>query len=181
MTADERREARYREELGRLSEDDVELRDCISAEHLKRQIEWSRETFGPGKRTYGVIRHILKELKEIEDVPDDADEWIDVVILALDGAWRNSGKSAGEIIDAYHRKMDKNYRRKWPDWRDLPEDQAIEHDRTFIPPFPEPEFSREKPVISEGIPTVGGKQVKVPFVCGSHGVSRCPLCLARGL
>ena len=57
-------------------------------EHLRRQKDFSLRTFGPGARTKGVIDHIRKELAEIEAAPDDITEWVDVIILALDGAWR---------------------------------------------------------------------------------------------
>ena len=58
---------------------------------IKRQWLWSRDTFGNGRRTGGVIQHIRKELNEIEQKPDDLEEWVDVIILALDGFWRHGG------------------------------------------------------------------------------------------
>lgn len=100
--------------------------DLIS--HLHRQIAWSHKTFGPGNRTAGVIDHIRKELKEIEE-NDDLEEWIDVAILAFDGAWR-SGFSAESIIAALRSKQLKNEKRTWPDWRTAPLDKAIEHERS---------------------------------------------------
>ena len=100
----------------------------LNEEHLERQIEWSRATFGPGKRTKGVIAHIRKETKEVEDKPEDVSEWIDIMVLAFDGAWRNTGLEPWQILQAYHEKMEKNYSREWPDWRGRSEDEAIEHD-----------------------------------------------------
>jgi hypothetical protein len=97
--------------------------------HLARQREWSGNTFGPGPRTEGVIDHIRKELREIEADPSDITEWIDVVILALDGAWR-AGFQPQEIIDAMVAKQTRNEGRNWPDWRTMPADKAIEHDRS---------------------------------------------------
>lgn len=102
---------------------------AIDAAHLDRQREWSERTFGPGPRTGGVIDHIRKELVEIEADPLDLGEWVDVVILALDGAWR-SGHEPQEIIDAIKAKQTKNEGRTWPDWRNASQDVAIEHDRT---------------------------------------------------
>lgn len=96
--------------------------------HLLRQRVWSLRTFGPGKRTAGIIDHIRKELVEIEAEPCDLREWIDVVILALDGAWR-SGHSPEEIARALEAKQSTNERRKWPDWRKQSLDKAIEHVR----------------------------------------------------
>lgn len=98
------------------------------SEHIERQIAWSQRTFGPGARMVGIIRHIDKELREIEAKPDDIEEWIDVVILALDGAWR-SGASADMIVEALQAKQLKNELRNWPDWREIAQDVAIEHVR----------------------------------------------------
>jgi len=97
--------------------------------HLERQRVFSLKTFGPYTRSAGVIDHIRKELLEIEADPSDLSEWIDVVILALDGALR-AGYDPGEIVSALVAKQAKNEARKWPDWRTLPSDKAIEHDRS---------------------------------------------------
>lgn len=102
---------------------------AIDAAHLAHQREWSRETFGPGPRTLGVIDHIRKELVEIEADPADLGEWVDVIILSFDGAWR-AGWEPQEIIDAVKGKQARNEARTWPDWRAMSEDHAIEHDRT---------------------------------------------------
>ena len=96
--------------------------------HLQRQREWSERTFGPGSRTFGVLDHIRKELREIEAKPHDLSEWIDVAILALDGAWR-AGYTADDIIAALVKKQTKNEARTWPDWRTAAPDKAIEHER----------------------------------------------------
>lgn len=101
----------------------------IDAAHLARQRDFSHHTFGPGRRTKGVVAHIRKELQEIEDDPTDITEWVDVVILALDGAWR-AGWEPQQIIDAIKAKQARNEARTWPDWRTASEDQPIEHDRT---------------------------------------------------
>lgn len=95
--------------------------------HLERQRQFSERTFGPSARTKGVADHIRKELAEVEATPDIA-EWIDVVILALDGAWR-SGATPDQIIAALAAKQAKNEARQWPDWRTMSEDKAIEHVR----------------------------------------------------
>jgi Protein of unknown function (DUF550) len=112
--------------------------------HLARQRSWSELTFGPGARTKGVVDHIRKELTEIEADPTDLTEWIDVVILALDGAWR-AGGSPEQIISTMVAKQTKNEGRAWPDWRTADPDKAIEHDRakdtaptTRSAPEPEP-------------------------------------------
>lgn len=101
---------------------------AIDGDHLGHQREWSRQTFGPGARTAGVLDHIRKELKEIEDNPTDVKEWVDVIILAFDGAWR-AGWEPDEIIRAIQAKQRENEARSWPDWRTMSEDVAIEHVR----------------------------------------------------
>ncbi|OPL30756.1 hypothetical protein B5L72_09735 [Pseudomonas aeruginosa] len=101
-------------------------------QHLHRQRRFSERTFGPGSRAAGVVDHIRKELREIEEAPGDLAEWIDVVILALDGAWR-TGATPAQIIDALVAKQTKNEARTWPDWRTAPADRAIEHDRADEP------------------------------------------------
>ena len=102
--------------------------------HLQRQREWSERTFGPGHRTKGVIDHIRKELVEIEQAPLDLTEWIDVVILALDGAWR-AGHSPSDIVQALAAKQAKNEARTWPDWRTQSEDKAIGHIQSWQCPI----------------------------------------------
>lgn len=96
--------------------------------HLYRQREFSARTFGPGARTAGICDHIRKELDEVAKDPTIR-EWVDVIILALDGAWR-SGATPEEIVAAIEAKQAKNEARTWPDWHTVPEGKAIEHDRT---------------------------------------------------
>lgn len=98
------------------------------ASHLRRQIYFSQRTFGPGPRTAGVVDHIRKELTEIEQKPTDLEEWVDVIILAFDGAWR-SGATPEQITKAIVAKQTRNEARQWPDWRTVPNDKAIEHKR----------------------------------------------------
>lgn len=100
----------------------------IDADHIDRQRAWSDATFGPGARTHGVLDHIRRELDEIEQAPDDLYEWVDVIILALEGASR-AGHSGRQIIDAIKTKQALNETRTWPDWRTQPTDRAIEHVR----------------------------------------------------
>lgn len=105
---------------------------AVDAAHLSHQRDWSRRTFGPGSREAGVIDHIRKELLEIETAESGEDklaEWVDVVILALDGAWRCGGNPQ-QILDAVHAKQARNEARVWPDWRTMSADKAIEHDRS---------------------------------------------------
>lgn len=100
----------------------------ITSDHIDRQRAWSDETFGPGQRAKGVVAHIKKELAEIEEDPSDIKEWVDVIVLAIDGATRQ-GHSGDELVVAYHAKMRENREREWPDWRQFSEDEPIEHVR----------------------------------------------------
>jgi len=97
-------------------------------DYVKRQIAWSKQTFGPGSRAQGVVDHIRKELVEIEADPQDLEEWVDVIILALDAAWRE-GYDPGDIAFMLEYKLAKNKNRKWPDWRTADTSKAIEHVR----------------------------------------------------
>jgi hypothetical protein len=101
----------------------------IDAEHIAHQREWSTNTFGPGRRTRGILGHIRLELTEIEASPTDLAEWADVIILAFDGAWR-AGWQPQQIIDAVKVKQAHNEARSWPDWRTMSEDAPIEHEHT---------------------------------------------------
>lgn len=96
--------------------------------HLHRQRDFSLRTFGPGERTDGVLDHIRKELIEIESAPRDVAEWVDVILLALDGAWR-AGHEPEAIAQAIQAKQERNESRKWPDWRTAEPGKAIEHVR----------------------------------------------------
>lgn len=110
--------------MERLSEEGMKTFDLIS--HLTRQIAFSEKTFGPASRKHGVVDHIRSELEEIEENPSDLSEWIDVIILGFDGAWR-AGHSAEEIVNALVAKQTKNENRNWPDWRTAEDGKAIEH------------------------------------------------------
>lgn len=106
-------------------------------EHLKRQIAFSRATFGPGARREGVIDHIRKELVEVEEATNHVErvkEWTDVVILALDGLTRelalisqNTDATAAVAVSHIVTKQNKNESRDWPDWRTADPSKAIEH------------------------------------------------------
>ena len=97
------------------------------ADFLLRQWAWSKDTFDPGRRTLGIIQHIKKELVEIEAKPEDLSEWIDVVILAMDGFWRHGGKPE-DLMIALIAQQRRNFARTWP--KPISEDVAVEHDRS---------------------------------------------------
>lgn len=108
--------------------------------HLLRQMAFSHATFGPGVRTEGVVDHIRKELVEVEEANGASDEWVDVVILALDGLTRQLAYCNGQRNDPARvaetvcamivGKQTRNEMRTWPDWRTARKDKAIEHVRS---------------------------------------------------
>ena len=95
--------------------------------YIRKQIDWSLATFGCGPRDESLCNHIRKEVEEIEAHPKDLEEWIDVIVLAIDGAWR-AGYSPDQIAAMLEYKQQKNFARKFI----LPDDptQPCEHDRT---------------------------------------------------
>lgn len=110
-------------------------------QHLIRQMAFSHATFGPGTRTDGVIDHIQKELVEVAESGGHPNEWVDVVILALDGMTRSVAFTDGAtrqdpdwVADFVCRrliaKQTQNETRIWPDWRTAAPGKAIEHDRS---------------------------------------------------
>lgn len=115
-------------------------------QHLLRQMAFSHATFGHGTRTAGVIDHIRKELVEVETAGGEAAEWVDVVILALDGLTRQLAFCNGPRIKDPQRvaemacdmivgKQSRNESREWPDWRSQSPNKAIEHVRARVNPM----------------------------------------------
>lgn len=116
--------------------------------HLRRQQQFSLNTFGPGIRTAGVSDHIRKELLEIEKAPTDVTEWVDVILLAFDGAWR-CGASPEQIASAIAAKQTKNECRNWPDWRTADPNKAIEHVKAIPGEQERVETERETVVLGD--------------------------------
>lgn len=140
--------------------------DAVTLEtYYARQIEWSRDTFGPALRTKGAIDHIRKELAEIEADPHDLSEWVDVIILAMDGFWRHGG-TAESLMPALLAKQAKNMARAWPDWRTMSEDRAIEHDRSgdalSSPQPPDPAAVRVTHEVTDLLSEVGRMPADFP-------------------
>ncbi len=92
---------------------------------------WSERTFGPGDRYQGVVEHIRRELAEIERAPADLEEWVDVVMLAMDGAFRSAKADGAAFWAAFRAKAAKNEARQW-----APPDAAgvVEHVRATVCP-----------------------------------------------
>lgn len=108
-------------------------------QHLKRQIAFSRATFGPGERRAGVADHIRNELeteilREGITPREAAKEWVDVVALGLDGLTRAliAAKTDRRAVPAVacamiEAKQSENEGRDWPDWRGADPEKRIEH------------------------------------------------------
>ena len=94
--------------------------------YLQTQMRWSAKTFGKGMRTTGTIEHIKHELEEIEKDPADLMEWIDVMMLAMDGYWRHGGTPKTLARDLF-RKAAEVRQREYP--ANVREDEAAEHIR----------------------------------------------------
>ncbi len=103
-------------------------------QHLDRQKAFSEKTFGPGARTEGITDHITKELAEVRAKPHDLAEWVDLILLSLDGAWR-AGYTPEQVAAAIAEKQTRNERRDWPDWRKAEPGKAIEHVKDKIPGY----------------------------------------------
>ncbi len=101
-------------------------------EYVERHRLWSSATFGPGEKTSGVVEHIRRELKEVERDPSDIMEWIDVMILAIDGCWR-MGWTPEEIEAALVKKQKINGDREWPPIAEQAEGKPVEHVRVARP------------------------------------------------
>lgn len=97
------------------------------AEYLERQQVWSEQTFGPGQRTGGITKHIEKEINEVRENPRDLTEWIDVMILAMDGYWRHGGTPDTIMRDLIAKQAENFSRRYLPP---TSEDEPSEHIRS---------------------------------------------------
>lgn len=92
--------------------------------YAEDQAIWSAKQFGPGRRTVGLTAHIMKECQEVRDDPDDAREWIDIIILAIEGYLRHGGKPE-ELAEMLEAKQRVNFERAWPAVK--PEHEPMEH------------------------------------------------------
>lgn len=77
---------------------------------------FSEKTFGTGHHTKELLAHLQKEFRELEATPLDLDEWLDIALLALDGALR-AGFAPEDITRALKAKQTLNENATWPDWR----------------------------------------------------------------
>lgn len=95
--------------------------------YLTAQMDWSRRAFGDRSSAIGLTKHIEKECAEVRANPRDLTEWVDIIILALDGYWRHGG-TPDTIVPDLTAKQAKNFAREWP-VNENP-DEPNEHDRS---------------------------------------------------
>jgi hypothetical protein len=101
-------------------------------DYLRRHVEWGHATFGSpadGRGPLGPLDHLKKEIVEITEDPTDLKEWIDAIILSIDGFLRAGGKLTMVLPMLLH-KQSVNALRDWPDWKTADPNKAIEHVRT---------------------------------------------------
>lgn len=96
--------------------------------YLTDSQDWSKATFGPPTpQSYkSILAHIEEEVEEVRKDPYDIEEWMDIVILGLDGAFR-SGATPEKICTTLQKKLFKNQNRQWPDWRTAEPGKPINH------------------------------------------------------
>lgn len=72
---------------------------------------WSRKTFGD-RSALAPIRHLKREVLEMEANPKDLEEYADGLLLILDAS-RRAGHSPAQLLKAAWVKLAKNRKRKW--------------------------------------------------------------------
>lgn len=81
--------------------------------YLTAHTTWSARTFGKDRHPISIVKHLRKECDELEATPQDLVEWIDILILAFDGAFI-AGFTPDQITFALQHKQSINFGRKWP-------------------------------------------------------------------
>ncbi|CAN7516266.1 DUF550 domain-containing protein [Pseudoxanthomonas sp. LjRoot168] len=99
------------------------------AQYLREQSKWSQDTFGPGPMVESLLDHIRKEITEVSEAPGDVVEWVDIAMLALDGALR-CGVTPAEVIATLAAKFAVVKERQWPAAGSTPPGEAICHIKT---------------------------------------------------
>lgn len=93
---------------------------------LNQMASWQRIQF-PRTTTTGAANHLRKEIEELTDKPDDAEEWADILHLAIQGGTKAAG-SLNKFMGVVGNKLDANMKKR--DWPKLPDEQGIyEHKR----------------------------------------------------
>lgn len=94
------------------------------------QRDWSEATFGTNAQRgpVGPLKHLLKEVNEAIEKPDDIEEYADCVFLIFD-ACRRAGFSFHQLVHAIRAKLAVNRVRKWPPISEQSATEPAEHVR----------------------------------------------------
>ena len=85
-------------------------------DYMEAQAEVSADKFGyPTAETdcERITQKIKDELEEVSADPYDLEEWIDVIILALDGYWRHGGEPkhiVSHLVNKLEKIKGRNYK-----------------------------------------------------------------------
>lgn len=78
---------------------------------IEQQESFQTEKF-PNHKLEGILKHLKREVDEIEKEPKDIIEWADALILYI-GAMRTAGIEIYDVIKAVEIKQDINKKREW--------------------------------------------------------------------
>ncbi|HEX3856543.1 MAG TPA: dATP/dGTP pyrophosphohydrolase domain-containing protein [Verrucomicrobiae bacterium] len=81
-------------------------------QHLQQRIERFQTEKFTGQLLSAKLKHLEKEIGELQTDPDDLMEWADVFILLL-GSAAEYGLNTDELIALAHKKMNINDSRTW--------------------------------------------------------------------
>ncbi len=81
-------------------------------EFFDTKLAWSRDTYGDlSSKT--IIDHLHKEIIEASYDPKDILEWVDIILLAIDGAGRFANADGATFVEALKKKFEINRKRTW--------------------------------------------------------------------
>lgn len=122
--------ANYVECVGYAMSASVHTSKTLPCIQINRQHRWSSERFGPPSHRgpAGPLKHLKKEVEEALESPGDLEEYVDLLFLVLDAAWR-AGFSTSSLLRGHQAKLTINEARNHPDWRGADPNEPIEHIR----------------------------------------------------
>jgi len=84
-------------------------------QHLQDAVaSWSKETFGENRPPSAPLNHLLKEVQEAIDSPQDIIEYADCLLLLLDASAK-AGFDTNQLISASFLKLEICKEREWAD------------------------------------------------------------------
>lgn len=106
-------------------------RDALNeglADFWREQALWSQETFGSDaeRGPTGPLKHLAKEVAEVQKDPTDLMEFVDCLFLIFDST-RRAGFEFEQLRKAAWQKLEINKARKWQ--KPSSPDEAVEHVR----------------------------------------------------